>query len=239
MSNQDLNENEVDQLKTTEQEESDNSSPSGMSLFVDKIKRWLNAQNKVMTYGVGGFLVIVIGFICYMTLYKMPREKEATAAVYKVQTLFGIDSFTQVLKDAPKLADKYSGTKAGELATYYAGMAYLYKGDYKNAIKYLEDVDFDDLVMKNQVTGNLGDAYVENKDLESGLKHYLKAAKASKTESTAVMWYKKAGRVYEKKNEWKKALEVYQLIKSDFGEVDEAQDIEKYIARAKAKTGEF
>jgi TolA-binding protein len=36
-----------------------------------------------------------------------------------------------------KIADEYSGTDAGNLANYYAGMAYLNTGKYNEAIDYL------------------------------------------------------------------------------------------------------
>jgi predicted negative regulator of RcsB-dependent stress response len=238
MSINDPKENEEEELEYTEQEETA-SAPSGMSLFVDRIKRWLNAQNKMLTYGVGAVLVIVIGYLCYMNFYKLPKEKEAIAAIYKVQELFDTDSFKQVLKTAPKLADKFSGTKGGELAAYMAGTSYLYTGDFKKAIKYLEEVDFKDHLMSVQVIGLLGDAYVESKNLDEALKHYLKAAKKAKVEFAIVWWSKKAARVYEKKNEWKKALELYQDIKKNHREDEMAIDIDKYIARAQAKLGEY
>ena len=37
------------------------------------------------------------------------------------------------------IADDYSSTKAGKLANYYAGLSYLYLGEFENAIDYLED----------------------------------------------------------------------------------------------------
>jgi len=238
MSNNDLNENEEEQLEYKEQEET-SSAPSGMSLFADRIKRWLNAQNKTLVYVTVAAIVLVVGYLCYYKFYKQPREIEAINAIYKVQGFFELDSFKLVLKEAPKLADKFSGTKGGELAAYMAGTSYLYTGDFKNAIKYLEDVSFNDRIMKAQVIGLLGDAYVENKDLDKGLKQYEKAAKASKTDFASVWWYKKAARVYEKKNEWKKALDIYEIIKKQYKDNDGAMDNDKYIERAKAKIGEY
>ena len=153
--------------------------------------------------------------------------------------MFDVDSFSLVLKEAPKLADKFSGTKAGELAAYYAGASYLYTGDYKNAILFLDKVSFDDQIMKYQAIGLLGDAQVENKDLDAGLKNYLKAAKGAENEFSAVWFYKKAARVYEKKNEWKEALDIYEKLKKDYSENDGTQEIEKFITRAKAKTDQY
>lgn len=201
MSNNEIIENE-DQTVYSEQE--NNQAPSGLSLFADKIKNWLNRQNKMLVFGVGGVLLVTVGYFAYQFLYQMPREKEGLAAIYKTQELFDNDSFRIVSIEAPKLADKYSGTKAGELAEYMAGASFLNLGDFKKAIQFLEGVSFDDQIMKYQATGLLGDAHVENKNIEEGLKLYLKAAKGADNEVSVVWWSRKAARVYEKKNEWKK-----------------------------------
>lgn len=186
MSNNEIIENEVEYV---EQAGGDNS-PSGLGLFVDKIKSWLNTQNKTLVYGISAIIVALLGYIGYQFLYQMPREKEASSAIYKTQELFDMDSFRMVLVDAPKLADKFSGTKGGNLAAYYAGASYLYTGDYKKAVEFLDKVSFNDQVMQYQVIGLLGDAQVENKDLDAGLKSYLKAAKSAENEFSTIWFYK-------------------------------------------------
>jgi hypothetical protein len=45
---------------------------------------------------------------------------------------------------------------------------------------------------------------------------------------------KKAGLVYEEQKEYGNALDVYEKIKADYSDATEAQDIDKYISRAKA-----
>ena len=45
------------------------------------------------------------------------------------------------------IADTYSGTNAGNLANYYAGMAYLNMKDYVNAIEYLNAFESTDDVL--------------------------------------------------------------------------------------------
>jgi hypothetical protein len=59
-----------------------------------------------------------------------------------------------------KIADEYSGTDAGNLANYYAGMAYLNTGKYNEAIDYLNKFKSDDIVLSGLAT--VGDAYAEN-----------------------------------------------------------------------------
>lgn len=232
-----MSNNEEIEEQYTEQDETP-KGPSSSSMFVDKIKNWLNGQNKTLVYGISAVIVVTAGIIGYQYAYKMPKEERGLTAIYKTQTLFDMDSFYTVAKTAPKLADEFSGTKAGDLAAYMAGASYLYTGEYKKAIEYLEKVSFSDKVMSTQVIGLLGDAYVENKDLEKGLSQYTKAAKAASTEFTAVWWYKKAARVHEKRDEWKEALDIYNKLKKEYKDAEGNNDIDKFIARAEAKTAE-
>jgi hypothetical protein len=51
-----------------------------------------------------------------------------------------------------KIADEYSGTDAGNLANYYAGMAYLNTGKYNEAIDYLNKFKSDDIVLSGLAT---------------------------------------------------------------------------------------
>ena len=57
------------------------------------------------------------------------------------------------------IADEYSSTDAGNLANYYAGMAYLNTGKYKEAISSLEDFSSDDLILAPLAKGAIGDAF--------------------------------------------------------------------------------
>lgn len=237
MSNNEIIENEEQNEEYIEQEE--NSGPSSASLFVDKIKSWLNKQNKTLVVIVSAVLIGGIGFSLYHFMYKVPRENEAIAAIYKVQGYYEVDSFKLVLKDAPKLAEKYSGTKGGNLCNYYSGMCYLRVGDYKKGLEYLENTSFDDVVMSSLSLCNIGDAYIENKDLDNGLKFYLKSVAKAEDEFSAVWTRKKAAKVYEKKNQWKEALELYEQIKANYAEVQDAYDVDKYIARAQANLGAY
>jgi tetratricopeptide (TPR) repeat protein len=89
--------------------------------------------------------------------------------------------------------------------------------------------------MNSQATGNIGDVYVEMKDLDNAIKYYLKAISNSGNDFSTIWWRKKAGRVYEKKNDYQSALEQYESIKKNNSEDEAAADIDKYIAKAKAK----
>jgi hypothetical protein len=234
MSNNDIIDQELD--NTTEQEQ---NNPSQGNAILDQFKQWLNQQNKPLVYAVAAMLILSIVYFSYQYLYKIPREKEGLEAIYQTQGHFDTDSFRLVVKTAPKLADQYNGTRAGNLAAYMAGASYLRLSDYKKAITYLEQCSFEDHVMKYQAIGLLGDAYIEDKNLDKGLDLYLKASKGADIEFSKVQWALKAATVYEKKNEWQAALDIYFDLKKNYKENDAVQEMDKFIGRAKAKLGEY
>ncbi len=226
---------EVEEINDYEEEK----GPSGISLFFDNVRAFLNRQNKALLFGIGGLVLLIVGYFAYQKLYKAPREEKALAAIYKAEELFANDSFAQVIKIAPKIADNYGGTKAGEMAAYMSGVSYLNTGDYKKAITYLDKVDFSDHIMKVQVIGLLGDAHIELNDKKSAISKYESAYKSSKTDLSGLWWGKKLARVYESENNWEKALKVYESIKKDYAGSEDLGDIEKFIARAQAKVGKY
>jgi hypothetical protein len=62
----------------------------------------------------------------------------------------------------------------------------------------------------------------------------MKAANASNNKLTTPIFLKKAGLAYEELKEFKDAAAAYEKIKKEYSDATEAQDIDKYIARATA-----
>src|SRR5215217_8508772 len=78
---------------------------------------------------VASAAIILIGggWLAYKYFIKAPKEKKAQEAIWKTQGNYDKDSMRLTLSGdrgaagAEKLAKDYGGTKAGELANYYAG----------------------------------------------------------------------------------------------------------------------
>lgn len=185
-------------------------------------------------------VVVVAGYFGARKFYFEPKEAEAQNEIFKAQQYFDKDSFALALKGNAKfkgfadIADEYSGTKAGNLAHYYAGVCMLRTGDFTGAIDQLEGFSTDNKLVGPLATGLLGDAYVETNELEKGANQYLKAARMSKNKLTSPVFFKKAGIVYEELKNYNDAIDAYTNIKTDYPDAQEAQDIDKYIARATA-----
>lgn len=201
-------------------------------------------KNKKQITTVGVIVVAIIGvFLAYKNLYQKPRMEEAQELIWKAQYYFEIDSLDRAIQgDGTNfgfqyIADEYGDTPSGKLANYYLGIAYLNKGEFQAAISYLKDADLDDKIVGAMAKGAIADAYVELGDLDQALSFYNKAISHDENQFSAPMFLMKKAVVLEELGNYKDALAAYETIKSDFPESAEAQDIEKYIARASSYVG--
>ncbi len=213
-------------------------SGGGFISFVQK-------NQKNLTYLGGAIVIGIVGFFAFRQFYIAPQEQEAQEALSVVQKQFELDSFALVVNgngtdlSGPEIADDYSLTKAGNLAAFYSGISYLRTGKYEEAISYLKKFDSDDKLVGPIALGAIGSAEIELGNVEEGASYYMKAARHNKNEFTTPYFLKEAGLAYEKLENPEKALECYETIRKDFRESPEFAEIEKYIARAKAKAGKL
>lgn len=206
-----------------------------------KVEAFYHKYKKQINYGLIAVVAIVGIYVAFTRFYLAPLEQEAQKEAFQAQRAFDMDSFNMALngndrfKGFEAIADEYGMTKIGNLAHFYAGICNLRLGKYEDAISHLNDFSTNNDLLAPLQQGALGDAYVELGDLEKGAKYYLKAAKMNSNKMTSPVFYKKAGLVYEELKDYNNAVELFKLIKKDFVESPEAQDIDKYIARAETE----
>ena len=206
-----------------------------------RIEKYMEENRKSITFIVGGLFVIVAGYFAYLKLYQEPRENEALEEIYTAQNYFEQDSLQLALNgDGQHLgfidvAAEYSGTKAGNLANYYAGISYLNTGKYEDAIEYLDDFESDDPVFSVIATGSIGDAFLELGQPQEALDYYDRAVSGESNNLVVPFYLKKAGILAEEQGDLKKSKEYFTRIQKDFKDSQQAADIEKFIARVEAK----
>jgi tetratricopeptide (TPR) repeat protein len=212
------------------------------SMPSNSFRDFFEMNKKLVTYGGGGLLVLILGIIGYR-YYQQSQNEQAVVDIFPVERYWDADSLNMALKGngaqrgLEDIASDYSGTKTGNLAHYYVGMAYLRQKKYQQAIDELKDVDNDSKIIMPLTYGGIGDAYSQLKDMDNALKYYEKAAKYDDNTFTAPKFYKKAGLVYEHQKQYKEAAEAYQTIKDKYSSSPEGSEIDKYIARAKTAGG--
>lgn len=207
---------------------------------LSRSERFLEENYKIVIGIIGGIIIIVLGVFAYLKYVQEPREREAQAQIFMAQRYFELDSLSLALNGDGNalgflaIADDYGSTKAGKLANYYVGISYLKMGEFDNAISHLEKFKSKDEIVSCMAIGAIGDAYLEKGDTDKALNQYIKASENKENTFTTPLFLMKSGLVHELKGEWDKALAVYTTIKKDYYKSFEAQEIDKYIARAEA-----
>lgn len=202
-----------------------------------KTEQFIETNQRIILIVVGAIIVVVLGFFGFKRFYLAPKEKEAQGQMFMAEKYFEQDSINKALNgDGNYLGfldviDQYGITKSADLAHYYAGICYLKKGDYENAIKFLKKFKSHDEMVQPMATGAIGDAYMEMKEVDKALEYYLKAADEKKNELTTPMLLMKAGWVYEDLGKYDQALAVYKRIKNEYPRSDEGNEIDKYIGK--------
>ncbi|CAM1372036.1 conserved hypothetical protein [Tenacibaculum litopenaei] len=216
----------------------------------NKSEQWIENNSKPLFYGLVAVAVVILGYLAYNKLIAVPTEKTASNELAHPRVLFdeattsaGVKAdslYTLALEGGVNgkygfidIASNFSGTKAGNIANYYAGISYLKMKDYKNAIKYLSDFSSDDALLGPTALGAIGDAFADIDQPEDALDYYQKAANLKKNNFTTPLFLFKAGQVAMNLKKYSKAETLFAQIKKDFADSDQGRDIEKYINSAK------
>lgn len=197
-------------------------------------------KNKNLLLGaVIALVVIVGGYMGYSHFISAPKEVKASEAIFKGEQYFGADNFEAALNGDSlgyagfiKLADEFSGTKAGNLAKAYAGICYAQLGKYEEATKYLNDFNADDQLVAPAVLATMGNCYAQMGQLDKAASTLLKAANKANSTSLSPVYLIQAGQILEKQGKNAEAIEAYKTVKNKYGNSYQAMDIDKYIERA-------
>lgn len=205
-----------------------------------KTETFVEENKNALTIVVAAIAVLVGGYFAYQSFYLKPLQVEAQEEMFMAEKYFAQDSMNLaiygdgVYPGFQEIADEYGSTKAGNLANYYLGIAYLRTGQFEAAIDALEDFESEDIMVGNVAIGAMGDAYMELGDYEKAASHYLKAANRRENEFSSPMYMMKAGQTYELMGKYKEAVETYEKIKEEYKFSNEATEVDKYIARAES-----
>lgn len=198
-------------------------------------------ENPKVVFGVAGVVVVLIIALIYVFAKYLPDENlKAQKAIYMAEFAFAKDSFAMALngnianKGFADIAGKYSWTKTGNLANYYAGICCLNLKKYDEAIKYLDKFSTSDAILGALKLSATGDAYAETNRFDDAIKYYKKAASFSDNQNFTPYFLFKTGLAYEKQKKYADAKKLYEEIRDKYPMSDEGRDIEKYIARAGA-----
>lgn len=211
-----------------------------------KTEDWVAKNQKIIIGLVAGIAVLTVGYLAYQKFIEAPKQDEAANEMFVAQENYkkateGIasDSLYKLALNGSegkfgfiKIADEYSGTDAGNLANYYAGMASLNIGKFDDAIKYLGEFKTDEAIVNALAIGGIGDAYSQKNKQKEALDYYVKAAESNKNDFTTPRFLLKAGKTALALGQKEDALKYFTDIKENFDGTPEAGSVDVLIGLA-------
>ncbi|WP_276390152.1 tetratricopeptide repeat protein [Eudoraea chungangensis] len=221
---------------------------SSLDESASRSEQWV-ARNQNYILGIIGVIAVaVLGYLAYSQFIQKPKETMAANEMFYPQQYFdqALNSTTQ--KDSLfnlslngaqgkygflDIIDEYKGTKAANLSSYSAGMAYLNMKQYQEAIMHLEKFSSDDAILGALAKGGIGDAFMQLDQASEALTYYERAFNHDLNSFTTPRYLYKAGVTSLDLGQKQKALEYFVRIKDEFPESEEAKTIDAFIGMAK------
>ncbi|HMU47402.1 MAG TPA: tetratricopeptide repeat protein [Chitinophagaceae bacterium] len=208
-------------------------------IIIEKAKDFWTRYNKPLMIVSAIIILAVGGWYGYQKFVKAPQEAKAVEAMFKAEDYYRMDSVNKALNGDgqswgfARIADKYGSTKAGKLASFYAGSCYLKLNENEKAIKYLKKFSTSSKLVQARAYKLMGDAYADMGKNSDALSYYKKAAHHfEKDENNSADYLFMAAYLADRvmKNS-KEAIALYKEIKEKYPKTNQAKDAENYLAQ--------
>ena len=184
----------------------ENEGKETVEIFQDLDQTALKTEMFIEKYAkqigiIFGLLVLgVLGYFAYQQFVENPKNEEATISYLAAQKNLseGKDDLAFGGKSAANPGfkgtyEQYSGTAAGKLSAYNAGLIKFKEGKYQEAYDLLDKFSSDNKILMALKYGAMGDALANLNKSEDALSMMDKAASASDDAYTSYYFTKKAG----------------------------------------------
>lgn len=213
-----------------------------------KTEAWIEKNQNLILGIVGAIALVVLGYLAYQEFVQNPKEEEAMNEMFQAQTYFEL-AMTAQQKDSLyslslnggagkygflDIIDTYGGTKAANLAHYYAGMAYMNTRSYQQAIDYLDKFEGDDEMLHPLAKGAIGDAFAQLGQMDEALGYYVQAANLRDNNLTTPRFLLKAGVTALELDKSADAMSYFQRIIDDYPNSAESGNARSFKGRAEA-----
>ena len=213
---------------------------------VDRARDFWSQNSRPILIGLGAVVLLVGGFLAYKFLVKEPKEQKAAEAIFKAEEYYRTDSLRLALNGDgqfpgfEKIISQYGGTKAGNMARFYAGTIYLKNGDMNKAIQHLEKFETDADQVQARAYKLLADAYADQGKNSEALSHYKKAARAFEADEASSSEYLFMAAYFADRvmNDKSQAVELYKELKNKYPRSNFVVEADRYLAQAGVYTVE-
>ena len=216
-----------------------------------KTEAWVIQHQRTILFTIVAVVVVGLGYMFYKQFVSEPREREISEQLSFAQSVFNqaLDANTTATRDSLftlslngdkthvgflKIIKDHGSSKAGNVANYAAGMAYLQLNKYKEAVTHLDKFSSSDPILSALALGNIGDAFVALNQPKDAMDYYKKAIDKSDNALTAPIYLSKAAQVAQDQKNYKEALTYLERIKTDYPNSQEAASVDVQISQVEA-----
>ena len=184
----------------------ENEGKEAVEIFQDLDQTALKTEMFIEKYAkqigiiFGAILLGVLGFFAYQQFVANPKNEEATLSYQKKKKNLSEgkleDAFGGKSAANPGFKgtyDQFSGTSAGQLAAYNAGLLKFKEGKYQEAYDLLDKFSSDNKILMALKYGAMGDALANQNKNDDALAMLDKATSASDDPYTSYYFTRKAG----------------------------------------------
>ncbi|GAB3027241.1 tetratricopeptide repeat protein [Niabella terrae] len=211
----------------------------GHESSLDKAQLVWQKNRKSILIVLGALVVLFGGYFGYKQFFLKPKEEEAAEKSFKAEEYYRMDSVSKALNGDGvnpgfvSIAGKYSGTKAGNLANFYAGVCYVKLNQNDKAVQYLKKFSSDAPQIQQRAYLLLGDAYGDLGKNKEALDYYKKAASHFEADQQACSeaLFRAAFLAQQVLNNKTEAIALYKELKQKFPGTQHGFEADKYLAQ--------
>lgn len=202
-------------------------------------------SNQKLVVGAGIALLVAIVGVIFFQWNNESKNAQAQKELFPAQFYFEKDSIKKALQGdnsnttigLEAIADEFGGSKGGDLAKFYIGVAKLKEGKFDEAIEQLESFNPNDLLLQARVYSLIGDAYMEKNDLGNAISFYRKASDYNANEFFTPAYMAKLALAQELNKDLSGAADTYKRIVDEFEESAEKANAQKKLAKLEQLLG--
>ncbi|MFM2139426.1 MAG: hypothetical protein RJA57_1733 [Bacteroidota bacterium] len=208
-------------------------------VVIEKARDFWTRYGKYTT--IASVLVILLagGWYGYNSFVKKPREAKASELLFKAEEYFRMDSIGKALNGDGqyggflRVIDKYGGTKAANLAHYYAGSCYIRLNENEKAVKHLKKFSSSSKPVQARAYRLLGDATADLGRNKEALDYYQKAARHFEKDeaNSAECLYLAAYLAHKVMGDNTTAIKLYRELKEKFPRTQQGYDVDNNLAQ--------
>ncbi len=192
-------------------------------------------NNRTAILSVMVVLTVIVGSLIGYTYYAESQEERAQVLLAEAERYYTDGDYQRALNgdDADftlgmiQIADNFSGTDAGNLATYYASVSYFKLGQYEDALAYIRNYDNPKGILGVGSISFYATLLNQLEQYEEAAEKYEKAANWDVNDSTTPYNLYKAAKAWEKAGNTDKASELVERIIAEYPDFEQLGDVRR------------